>query len=128
MSVEGATGSSADLINGIYELTEEMCDGLPTYKRIGSRNEMWMEFNSSLSKWMVRQAASRGSNKAYAYCPTRGTCLPHECPIGTWQIWSNNVFECQSSVVVALISPLPRHIEAFFEEIRSKEQLEVLLI
>ena len=95
----------------MFELTEELCDGLPAYRRMGSGSEMWMEFNASLSKWMVRQGVSRGTNKGYAHCSVAGgSRLPQDCTPGTWQVWSNNLFDSQAAVTVVLLSPLPRQI------------------
>ena len=123
--IEGATGPNSHLVNGVFELTEELCDGLPAYKRIGTRNEMWLEYNADLFKWKVRQTASRGTAKGHASCSVVSACLPQDCPEGMWQVWSDSQFDVQTGVSVVCLSPIPRHAEMIMEQIREREEREV---
>ena len=84
MCVEHATGPHADIINGIYEPTDEVRSGLLVYQKKGN-NDMWLEYVQS--KWNVVSTSYRGTTTSYAYITANTACLPFECTRGKWNVW-----------------------------------------
>ena len=43
-TIRGATGMRAERVNGTFDLTDEVCNGMPVYKKRGSTDaDTWME-------------------------------------------------------------------------------------
>lgn len=67
-----ATGPRAALLNGLYDVADEVCDHMPVYKKRmleGSAleaTEIWIEYSASVKSWQLKRTADRGSPKAYA--------------------------------------------------------------
>ena len=124
MCIEGATGSNARNINGVFEPTTEMCDGLTVFRKKGN-SDVWLEFNRSVMDWFVRPTSSRGTSKGWAYVKVDSVCLPHESPAGRWQIWLGDKFELQPNVSIACLSPVPESIAQVMETLQQVELAEV---
>ncbi len=122
--MDGATGSNATSINGTFEPTDEVCDGLPAYQKQGN-DSVWLEFNKSLSYWFVRSTANRGTNIGWAYCVVSVPCLPHECPASTWKVYNGKEFETVAGLKTKLLSTPPQRILDMANSISSEIQKEV---
>lgn len=103
ISIDGATGSNATHINGIFEPTDEICDGQPAYQKKGNET-VWLEFYRESNYWFVRSTANRGTNKGWAYCTANGPCLPHTRPASTWKVYNGSQFETIPSFQIQLLS------------------------
>lgn len=97
-----ATGPRALLLNGHYELTDEVNDRMVVYKKRmvisttpgGSdveANELWIEYSLEMKSWQLKRTADRGSAKAYASLPA---VAPHFVDInsrdGVWTVYDTN--------------------------------------
>ena len=124
MRIEGVTGANAGNVNGIFEPTDEMCDGLPVYRKKGNA-DIWLEFNTSVMDWFVRPTSSRGTSKGWAYVKLESLCLPQDISTGRWHVWTGERFELQAAASIACLSPVPAHIASVIDVIRQAELLEV---
>ncbi len=103
-----ASGPHADSVNGVYELTNQMCGGLPVFQKKGSGG-LWLEFLRTELRWSVVRTAERGTTTSYAFTSTgAGMCLPQDCPSGKWQVWMGSEGkQPDASVTVTLLSEVP---------------------
>ena len=49
VEIRGATGLHASEINGKYEPTDEICDGMPVYRKQGDP-DVWLEYAAAINK------------------------------------------------------------------------------
>lgn len=71
--IEGATGQTEE-INGAYEVTTEMCGGMPVFQN--KTKGRWLEYFQST--WYVRPTSARGrcGHELTLYRPLPDTDLP----------------------------------------------------
>ena len=98
--IEGATGdyTASKKANGIFEPTDEMRDGLPVYRKKGD-GTTWLLFDRASVKWYIQSPRDLTSAASRAFCKVDTICLPHDCPLGMWQIFGQS-FENQPSVTI----------------------------
>jgi len=97
--ISGAT--FACVVNGLYEVMDEVSGGMPVYKKRGG--EQWLEYHVSTSQWLLRATASKGqtSNLGFARVECAIGVLPDKAPRGTWCVAFNGSPVAQESVVVS---------------------------
>ena len=100
--VTGATGVKADLINGVYQPTEELCDNATVYVKMGNDNA-WLEYNASTKCWQIEETEHKGTDLSWAYCAVPTKRLPQECPEGKWYVCDGSKFVTQRFVTVTLL-------------------------
>jgi hypothetical protein len=72
--VSGAAGNVAPQVNGIFDPTDEICNGWVRYKKRGGQ-DCWMEYMESKGQWHIKPAASKNSTNAWAYASCRCVVL-----------------------------------------------------
>ncbi len=97
--ISGATGSCAHLINGLWDRSEEVVDGMPVYFKRDDRDEC-LEYYATDRSWYIRALANRGTNAGHAFVDCNPAGPAEECT-GTWRVLSNDKWEDQPSVRVA---------------------------
>ena len=65
--IEGATGTNAGGINGMYEATAELSGDMPVYAKVGDR-DVWLEYRTDRKQWQVKPTVSKGTDGTWAYC------------------------------------------------------------
>ena len=98
LSISGATGHIAQLVNGIWDRSGEEVSGLPVYfKR--DNPDMCLEYHAATNKWFIRPLAHRGTDRGHAYvvCPAG---VPVESCSNSWMVAVTGVFVSQPSVKV----------------------------
>lgn len=50
-------------VNGVYEVTDDVCDGYIRYKH--ATKVPWMEFNQVRRSWHIKPASSKGTTNAW---------------------------------------------------------------
>ena len=108
IDIDGATGPSAYLINGVYEATDELSGGLPVYVKVGS-HDACLEYRVVANRWQVKRIEHKGTDIGLAVCAVPAKCQPQNCPAAKWQI-----------VVVDKLIPLP----AITISVVDKEEVE----
>ena len=114
--VANASGPHAHKVNGVFEPTTEMCDGLPVFQNKGN-GDLWLQFFRL--EWSVVSTDYRGTSKSYAFISTgaAGMCLPQDCPRGEWQVWMGGEGKQRDpAVTVTVLSDLPNNTLALVEE------------
>ena len=70
-SISGATGKNSAQVNGTFEPTDEVQNGLPVYKKKGSDGSLWVEAVKGASgwRWYLKTTANKGleSSVCFAY-------------------------------------------------------------
>ena len=95
--ITGATGVKADLINGVYKPTYEICGNATVYTKVGNDGVFVLEY--SLNKqWQVRP---KDANHYSACCYVSAKCLPEECPAGKWYVL-DTAWVSQRAITVSL--------------------------
>jgi hypothetical protein len=57
--IRGATGPNSSTINGIFDPTNTLHDGVPVYQK-RSDWDKWMEYNKNVKKWLVKCSQDKG--------------------------------------------------------------------
>lgn len=108
VKIEGATGSRAYGVNGVYEVTEERYNGLPCYKKKGEGIWIEMVHGASGYRWYIKPEANRGSSSVcYAYCKfdEENPTLPFDREKDKWLVYNGKEFAIQDTVISKLDPP-----------------------
>ena len=99
--IAGATGPTADDINGIYKPTEELCGNATVYVKADD-GDLCFEYNTSCKQWQVKCTGDKGTCDGYACCGVPAKCLPEECPLGKWRVYDGRNFSPQPAVTITV--------------------------
>lgn len=98
VDIRGATGPSASSINGIYEVTNELCGGWPVYRKKGDADK-WLEFIVATSEWYVKPTADRGRPEGWMCIPADPPNRPELCT-HVCDVWDGERWVIQDTVTV----------------------------
>ena len=103
--ITGATGGNIGDINGEYEATSELKDGMPIYVKTGNRDKclVFHKYSESALQWHVRPIADKNNDDNCTYCEVPIPCLPQECPAGKWRVWDGKTHETQPAVTISSV-------------------------
>ena len=95
--IEGATGNRAARVNGVFDLTDEVCNGMPVYRKRNDR-DTWMEMvkcNAGGWRWYIKPTKEKGpdSSICFAYCSSDDVILPHDADHGNWFVYMDSKFD-----------------------------------
>ena len=99
--IGGAMGPNVGAINGMYQATAEMSDGMPVYVKVGN-GDLWLEYR--LKTWQVKTTSAKGTDGCMALCVVPAQCLPEECPKGQWKIVVNDKFVTLPAIVASVVT------------------------
>jgi hypothetical protein len=112
-TISGATGGCSGRINGTFEISEEMQNGLPIYSKVGD-DETFIELCFG-----------------YYQCKDEDMLLPSQTDNSAWFIFADQVFATQSTVVITPSDtlPLPTNISQLLAQARTtiREAKEALV-
>ncbi len=95
MTISGAKGDNATLINGTYEPVDE---GRGVAYRQAEDPNVWLEWYAPTKKWYVRPTRDRGTSRGMAYLLCDPPRLPTDPRGAKWQVYVNGVFVEQVAV------------------------------
>lgn len=100
ISISGATGSFADIVNGTYDPVDEG-KGI-VYRKRGDPDK-WLEW---YGLWMVRDTQHRGTDWRWASLSSDPVSLPTDTRGDKWQVYDGTagVFVEQPVVVVVSVT------------------------
>jgi len=98
VDIRGATGPSASSINGVYEVTSELCGGWPVYRKQNDPDK-WLEYIVATNEWYVKPTADRGRAEGWM-CLSSDPPQRPELSRGTCEVWDGDRWTLQSSVTV----------------------------
>jgi hypothetical protein len=101
VQIRGAIGPNCNTVNGIYDPCES-CDGMPVYQKRGD-GDKWMEYISSVRKWLVKSTKDKGTDKGWAYIVNKDPNLP-ELSKGIWNITDGKGWVAQPQVKLLPVS------------------------
>ena len=135
-TISGATGGCSGRINGTFEISEEMQNGLPIYSKVGD-DDTFIELCHGVSgwRWYVKQAKDKGPSISvcfgYYQCKDEDMLLPSQTDNLAWFIYADKVFVTQSTVVITPSDtlPLPTNISQLLSQARTtiREAKEALV-
>ena len=69
IEIKGATSDRSKYINGIFEPTDEDCNGLPVYQKKGDAGTLleMVETNAGTWRWYVKPTAEKGPDKSVCF-------------------------------------------------------------
>ena len=98
VDIRGAVGPSASSINGVYEVTSELCGGWPVYRKQNDPDK-WLEYIVATNEWYVKPTADRGRAEGWMCLSSDPPTRP-ELSRGTCEVWDGDRWTLQSSVTV----------------------------
>ena len=98
VDIRGAQGPSASSINGVYEVTAELCGGWPVYRKQNDPDK-WLEYIVATNEWYVKPTADRGRAEGWMCLSSDPPARP-ELSRGTCEVWDGDRWTLQSSVTV----------------------------
>ena len=98
VDIRGAIGPSASSINGVYEVTSELCGGWPVYRKQNDPDK-WLEYIVATNEWYVKPTADRGRAEGWM-CLSSDPPQRPELSRGTCEVWDGDRWTLQSSVTV----------------------------
>lgn len=98
VDIRGAVGPSASSINGVYEVTSELCGGWPVYRKQNDPDK-WLEYIVATNEWYVKPTADRGRAEGWM-CLSSDPPQRPELSRGTCEVWDGDRWTLQSSVTV----------------------------
>ena len=125
VEIKGARGSRCNFVNGTFEPTDEISNGVPTYRKKGEP-DTWLEMvkckeNKKQSwRWYVKPTTGKGpsSSVSFGYGVSDTIVLPQDCKKTKWHCYDDNNFVIESEITCDLVAPhsVPEHIQALVEE------------
>lgn len=106
--LSGASGKSADRVNGVFEPTDEAQNGMPVYSKKGDPG-LWLELVHGTAgwRWYLKPTANRGPDSAicFAYYTHDGhnVKLPVRCTDRSWYCNTDEGFVAQDSIKVSAV-------------------------
>lgn len=104
VTIAGATVDRSKFVNGNFELTDELCNDKPVYRKKGD-STTWLEAvktNAGTWRWYVKPTSARGPDSSV--CFGYGTCEtlkdPHECE--SWYVYDDSKFVLETGVTCVL--------------------------
>jgi hypothetical protein len=135
-TISGASGECAGRINGAYEISDEMQNGLPVYSKQGD-DDTFIELVKGVSgwRWYLKKKSDKGPNNsicfAYCQCLDDDVKLPSQTDHSDWHIYANKEFVVQTTVCISSAPGLllPANISQLLTQARAtikaaKEELE----
>jgi hypothetical protein len=113
--IEGATGTRAARVNGVFDLTDEICNGMPVYRKRNDR-DTWMEMvkcNAGGWRWYIKPTKEKGpdSSICFGYCSSDDVILPHLAAADQWCVYMGSKFEKKPlRVGLSTNAEIPGHI------------------
>ena len=98
IDIRGARGTHALSINGIYEPTEEICNGWVVYRKKGDPNK-WMEFFLSANNWYIKTTSDKGKPRGWLRLHCEPPTFP-ELSKATCEVWDGSKWTTQSSISI----------------------------
>lgn len=94
--ISGATGTNAELINGVYYPTNESSNGGTLYAKMIGR--VIIEYWSVSKQWQVKSLASKGKDSSFAHLSSSSP-VPIEMVKGSvWKVTVGSAYHSQPSV------------------------------
>jgi len=87
LQLAGAKGTAGGMVNGMYQRTNEIMNGAPTYKRKDGKK--WIARGTN-NQWFVQDTNSKGLDGGWAYTKDK-----NPTPESTWRVWTGNEWETQ---------------------------------
>ena len=100
--LSGATGVNGTSINGVYEPTDEVANGITVYRKVGDADK-WLEFGAAgKSEWVVKKTADKGFARGWASLFVDQLIVPEKCKEGAWQVYDGAKFALQKELKVTI--------------------------
>jgi hypothetical protein len=122
VEIKGAIVDRSKFVNGIFEPTDETCNGMPVYRKKGDP-DTWLEMVKTASgtwRWYVKPTKERGPDKSicFGYGTSDDVVLPQNCKKECWYVYDNTAFVKEVQVTCELVqgSSLPQHLQDMAEE------------
>lgn len=112
-------------MNGIFEPTDETCNGLPVYQRKGDP-DTWMEMvrtNIGTWRWYIKPTKEKGpeSSICFGYGSSTDIVFPQDCECGGWLCYDDTKFENEKSIICSLCYP-DQPLPDFMIELKTSKQ------
>jgi hypothetical protein len=131
-TISGATGKSENSVNGTFEPTEEIQNGLPVYKMKGN-DGLWVEAVKGASgwRWYLKPVKNKGpdSSICFAYIDFTPTTLALPQYVdGVWTVSCTEGFVKQTTISTVSVGGESDRLSALVNDVRAKllEEEEVL--
>ncbi len=108
LSVTGATDKWAEIVNGMYDPTEEVVDGVTAYRKRGDA-DMWLQYSKASKDWSFQNLPNRGTGNAYAFVVCDPLRLPDQCEGLVWRIARGSSHVACPSLTVTVSECSTRH-------------------
>ena len=112
--IEGASGTNAALMNGMYEATTELSGGMPVYVKVDGGN-VCLEYRPFANAWQMKLTAGLGTNMCTAACTVPAKCSPQDCPVGKWSAYDASNWGPQPAVTVTVVTQ--QEVDAYRAEV-----------
>ena len=101
IDIRGAKGPNAVTINGVYEPTEEVCNGWTVYRKRNDSNK-WLEFFDASSKWYIKATTDKGRARGWMRLTSTPATRPEMCK-STCEVWDGSKWTSQPSVSIVTL-------------------------
>ena len=95
--IAGATGQTADSVNGIYEPTGEIYNDRTLFRKKGDSTK-WLRYVSSTGYWMVSAESDTKANNNVGWSYSCPSGLEDPADASSWQITDGSTFKMQIAV------------------------------
>ncbi len=87
VSLQGAMGQAAIILNGRYEPTEEIACGATVFRKHGDA-DTWLEYHEQDHMWRIQRTAERGEKRCFGRVQCSPVRLPDQCDGSMWKVLS----------------------------------------
>lgn len=102
IEVSGATGSFASTLNGVYEPTVEVSNGVIIFHKRGDANKIMEYMGGKIHQWQIKPGDKKGSTAAWATLSCEDIVLPHLVFGKHWRVCSESTWLDMPSIKLKL--------------------------
>ena len=122
----GGTSNRATRLNGTFEMTTEVCNGMPMYQKQGDP-DTWLSMCKTKTgswRWYIKPAKEKGpdSSVCFGYGISSDVVFPQECDAKCWYCYDGTSFQKEARIVVALVAGAVMPTEVFAMRATRQEQ------
>jgi hypothetical protein len=107
VEIGGATGPRAANVNGVYEWTDEVKNGMPVFAKKVAGGAEWVVglWEAPRGKWYVSPRSSIDANKAAGFACTVCAGVAHPAVLKTaWKVSDGAKFKTQEAITVRILT------------------------
>ena len=114
-----ADDSKMNIINGIFDPTDEKIGGVPVFRKRTDADKL-LVYVESKKWWVVQPSTNKGTTICFAYISCDPVSAPHKASGSGWRVHNGTSFNLQNAVTISLCTQSLSEYQAMVEDARRR--------